>query len=214
MTQQGVSVFTLPIKNNLNDQSDRFVFLFGADTANTPTSVAQTATITAINLFQNSGLIIAANTVSANSFVANVVTANSYDVFFGQPLLTQSFTLSAAQIANCYANVVTILPAQGANTLIYPIQVYAYSSIGNPWVSNGTTGFWLGQSAVDDGVLSATLTTSNYFGATATFFFGKLGMGGLINTPLNFTANGGAPTGGNTGITGVLQYVVLENMPL
>jgi hypothetical protein len=224
MAQQGVNVFTaLPVKNNLFDLNDRFLFLFGADTANTSNSVAQTASISAVNLFQNSQLIIAANTISAqtvtaNSFIANNIQANSYNMFFGQPLITASFNLSAAQIANCSANVVTIVPAQGANTIIVPIAVWAYSSIGNPWSVSGQVGLWLGAAnsssgITDDGTLAAVITANNYFGYSTGLAFGQLTT--ISDAALIFASNNASPpSSGNVSITGVLQYIVLENMPL
>src|ERR1700722_10789136 len=227
MSQQGVNVFTaLPVKNNLFDLNDRFIFLFGADTANTTNSVAQTPSITAVNLFQNSALIIAANTISAqtvtaNSFVANNIIANSFNDFFNLPSTVLPFTLSAAQIANCQANAVTIIPAAGANTLILPVAIFAYSLIGNPWNANGgQLAMWYGSplpgniNQFDDGIIDGCLTTNNAFEAIATQATGIIESS--VNAPILFSSNGtgGAPTSGNVSVSGIIQYIVLENLPL
>jgi hypothetical protein len=223
--QQGVNVFTaLPVKNNLFDLNDRLLFLFGADTANTTNSVAQTASITAVNLFQNSSLILAANTISAqtvtaNSFVANTIQANSYNMFLGQPLLSTNFSFNANQIANCHANVITIVSAQGANTIICPIFVVTYATVGNPWTVDGTTGFFLGNDAnlsgspLDNNAMSQVLQANAGVIATTCYLSGKLSTANDVNQPLNLASASVAPTSGNLSISGTLQYIVLENVP-
>lgn len=218
--QQGVNVWGISAKNNLNDQSDRLVVLWGASTANTANSTAQTATISVTNLFQNSSISavvnsVTAQTVTSNTLVANTITANSYNMFFGQPLITVNFSLSAAQIANCSANLVTIIPAQGANTIIFPIAIWGSSTVGNPWSSTGQLGFWLANtstSITDDGTIAAIVTANNYFGAGIMYAFGSVPT--LTGAALVFGSNNASPpSGGNVSISGVLQYIVLPNMP-
>jgi hypothetical protein len=80
MAQQGVNIWTLAQKLAAFNSSDRIPILYGASTANTSNSIAQTATISITNLFANSELAIVANTLTTNSSVilVNLPTSNPH----------------------------------------------------------------------------------------------------------------------------------------
>ena len=215
MSQQGVNVFTnLPIKNNLDDLNDRFVFLFGADTYGQLNSAAQTATISAVNLFQNSSLIIAANTIAANNIAANTIIANNYNIFANTFLQTASISLSPAQVGNLFSSPLILVSAQGPNTVIVPIWIYVWSSNDTPWTTAGEVGLYLqdfNNNLIDNGSLESVITTNGSIAMSSCDVTGNIANS--VNQPLVITSSVSNPTGGNTSILGLVQYITMENLP-
>ncbi len=80
MAQTGNTTWSLPVKTAINDDSDRVMILWGASTANTPSSVAQTATIPVSQLYNNANASISANNISVNGQLSilngNIVITN------------------------------------------------------------------------------------------------------------------------------------------
>jgi hypothetical protein len=102
MVNQSRTTSQLPQKTSCYDSNDSIVFVYGADTANTSNSVAQTATIS-VNNFLNqpnlsitAGVLIAAN-LQINSTSSDPTTSSSLEIVQGTVWVTNSYLYVATQ---------------------------------------------------------------------------------------------------------------------
>jgi len=92
MVNQGKTTSDFPIKTTLFDNQDRVVIIYGASTANTSNTVAQTATIAVTNLFAANG--------SLNIPTLAVDPANSTSMTIGQGSIFATPNFFYVAIAN------------------------------------------------------------------------------------------------------------------
>ena len=197
MANQGKTTLQLPIKTAPYDASDGFIGIYGYDTANTSNNVAQTCIYTP-------------------SAVANMV--SPYLAGFPLTIVQTSISLNAANIANLFSNPITIVPAQGANTIIMPYMMYGFSSNGNTWTISDSIGmYWsntVNSTDLSKQIINTLVSNANTFAySVVTNNPLRSLIANAINQPLVFNADIGNPTGGTVSLTGSLLYFVINNVP-
>lgn len=82
MINQAKSTVQLPVKTSLYDANDRIMFIYGADTANTSNTVAQTATMSVSNFFADALISVGqpdpANSSASNVAIGTMFASNDY----------------------------------------------------------------------------------------------------------------------------------------
>lgn len=130
----------------------------------------------------------------------------------GSGLLQQTtVTITDAQIKNINSVPIILIPAQGANTIIVPIlfaidMTYATT----PYTGDTTLRFFIGtnQYTLESGALVAT---ANYYSQrTTTLGFSFTGGNLLLNNPLVVTTAATNPLSGDSPITIVSTYYVIN----
>jgi hypothetical protein len=140
--------------------------------------------------------------------------ANTAD--FSGILEIKSFNvlIPSAQVLDIFSNPVTIVPAQGANTIIVPISGQGQMIYGTtPYATDGEIDFYCGGSRpvmglpADDGFLFGTV--SRVVNAILAFTSNPTDTQYVANQPLTLKTVGSNPTAGDSDIRAFGTYIVL-----
>ena len=167
---------------------------------------------TRANLISTINALIADNTSKAitPSVLRSLLTDfadSSYNVKSDlQTITTATVTLSSAQILTLFATPVTLVAAQGANQAIVPTSItlkFKYNSIA--YATNTNLEFKIGGTVIGGYSSFLAGTSSKY--ALITGFANSVST---FNTDLQINVATGNPTTGNSTVTIVVQYFVLD----
>lgn len=142
--------------------------------------------------------------------------ANTADFSGLVSIQTAEVTIPSAQVLTLNSTPVTLVPAQGANTIIVPMQIIGSLDYGTtPYATNGNIQIFNGgtynvANVADDVFLFGSVPNRNVYIFLDNFNMIATDTQFVANSPLTITVETGNPTAGDSDVRIFLTYMVIQ----